>query len=104
MAILPILEVPDPRLKIISTPVTEFDEGLKKLVEDMFDTMYDAPGIGLAAIQVGVPKRILVIDLQEPAEHAHEHGEHCNHDHEVVRKPRIFINPINPNSPSFLNT
>jgi peptide deformylase len=93
MAILPILEVPDPRLKIISTPVTEFDDGLKKLVEDMFDTMYDAPGIGLAAIQVGVPKRILVIDLQEPAEHDHEHGEHCNHDHEVVRNPRIFINP-----------
>ena len=93
MAILPILEVPDPRLKTISTPVTEFDEGLKKLVEDMFDTMYDAPGIGLAAIQVGVPKRILVIDLQEPAEYDHEHGEHCNHDHEVVRNPRIFINP-----------
>ena len=93
MAILPILEVPDPRLKIISTPVTEFDEGLKRLVADMFETMYDAPGIGLAAIQVGVPKRVLVIDLQEPAEHDHEHGEHCNHDHEVVRNPRIFINP-----------
>lgn len=93
MAILPILEVPDPRLKTISTPVTEFDEGLKKLVEDMFDTMYDAPGIGLAAIQVGVPKRILVIDLQEPAEHHHDHDGPCNHEHEVVRNPRIFINP-----------
>lgn len=93
MAILPILEVPDPRLKTISTPVTEFDDELKRLVEDMFETMYDAPGIGLAAIQVGVPKRVLVIDLQEPAEHDHEHGEHCNHDHEVVRNPRIFINP-----------
>jgi peptide deformylase len=93
MAILPILEVPDPRLKIISSPVTEFNDELKQLVEDMFETMYDAPGIGLAAIQVGVPKRVLVIDLQEPAEHDHEHGEHCNHDHEVVRNPRIFINP-----------
>jgi peptide deformylase len=93
MAILPILEVPDPRLKTISTPVTEFDAGLKKLVEDMFETMYDAPGIGLAAIQVGVPKRVLVIDLQEPAEHDHEHGEHCNHDHEVIRNPRVFVNP-----------
>jgi peptide deformylase len=95
MAILPILEVPDPRLKTISTPVTVFDAGLKQLVEDMFETMYDAPGIGLAAIQVGVPKRVLVIDLQEPApnDHDHEHGEHCNHDHEVVRNPRIFINP-----------
>jgi peptide deformylase len=93
MAILPILEVPDPRLKVVSTPVTVFDAELKKLVEDMFETMYDAPGIGLAAIQVGVPKRVLVIDLQEPADDTHEHGEHCDHDHEVVRNPRIFINP-----------
>ncbi len=94
MAILPILEVPDPRLKLISSPVTLFDAELKQLVEDMFETMYAAPGIGLAAIQVGVPKRILVIDLQESAEeHDHEHGEHCNHSHDVVRNPRIFINP-----------
>jgi peptide deformylase len=93
MAILSILEVPDPRLKVVSTPVTEFDAELKKLVADMFETMYDAPGIGLAAIQVGVPKRVLVIDLQEPVEHDHEHGEHCNHDHEVVRNPRVFVNP-----------
>ena len=71
MAILPILEVPDPRLKTVSEPVTEFDDSLKALIADMFDTMYDAPGIGLAAIQVGVPKRILVIDLQEPVEHDH---------------------------------
>ena len=100
MAILPILEVPDPRLKVISEPVTEFDDALKTLVADMFDTMYDAPGIGLAAIQVGVPKRVLVIDLQEPAphDHDHEHGEHCNHSHEVIRDPRVFINPeiLNP--------
>jgi peptide deformylase len=93
MAILPILVVPDPRLKVVSTPVTVFDAELKTLVADMFETMYDAPGIGLAAIQVGVPKRVLVIDLQEPAEQDHEHGEHCNHDHDVVRNPRIFINP-----------
>ncbi len=65
MAILPILEVPDPRLKIVSEPVTAFDDELKTLVKDMFETMYDAPGIGLAAIQVGVPKRVLVIDLQD---------------------------------------
>lgn len=98
MAILPILEVPDPRLKTVSEPVTVFDDELKTLVSDMFETMYDAPGIGLAAIQVGVPKRILVIDLQEPAEHDHEHGEHCDHDHEVVRDPKVFINPeiLNP--------
>lgn len=98
MAILPILEVPDPRLKIVSEPVTEFDDALKTLVADMFDTMYDAPGIGLAAIQVGVAQRVLVIDLQEPVQHDHEHGEHCNHGHEVIREPRVFINPEITNS------
>ncbi len=100
MAILPILEVPDPRLKVVSEPVTIFDDALKTLVADMFDTMYDAPGIGLAAIQVGVAKRVLVIDLQEPVEHDHdhEHGDHCNHSHDVIRDPRVFINPeiLNP--------
>jgi peptide deformylase len=82
MAILPILEVPDPRLKTISKPVETFDADLKKLVDDMFETMYAAPGIGLAAIQVGVPKRLLVIDLQDEGE-----------DGEIVRNPRIFVNP-----------
>jgi peptide deformylase len=82
MAILPILEVPDPRLKTISSPVEVFDDALKTLIADMFETMYDAPGIGLAAIQVGVAKRALVIDLQEPGE-----------DEEPVRKPLVFINP-----------
>ena len=65
MAILPIVEVPDPRLKTVSTPVEEVTDETRALIADMFETMYDAPGIGLAAIQVGVPKRILVIDLQE---------------------------------------
>ena len=82
MSILPILEVPDPRLKTISSPVEVFDDGLKALIDDMFETMYDAPGIGLAAIQVGVPQRVLVIDLQEPGA-----------DDEPVKTPRVFINP-----------
>jgi peptide deformylase len=83
MAIRPIVEVPDPLLRQISTPVEKVDDGVRALIGDMFETMYDAPGIGLAAIQVGVPKRILVIDLQEPAE---EGGE-------PVKDPRVFINP-----------
>ena len=83
MAIRPIVEVPDPRLRQISSPVEEVTDEVRELVSDMFETMYDAPGIGLAAIQVGVPKRILVIDLQEPAE---EGGE-------PVKDPRVFINP-----------
>jgi peptide deformylase len=66
MAILPILEAPDPRLRTISSPVETIDAELQTLIDDMFETMYAAPGIGLAAIQVGVPKRLLVIDLQEP--------------------------------------
>jgi len=63
MARLPILEYPDPRLRIRAEPVTEFDTKLKTLVANMFETMYAAPGIGLAATQVDVHKRILVCDI-----------------------------------------
>jgi peptide deformylase len=83
MAIRPIFETPDPVLRQISKPVDTFDANLKTLIADMFETMYAAPGIGLAAVQVGVPIRLLVIDLQEPEE---EGGE-------PVRDPRVFINP-----------
>ena len=84
MALLPIVEVPDPRLRQISTPVEEVTDETRALIADMFETMYAAPGIGLAAVQVGVPKRLLVIDLQEPEEE----------DGEPVRDPRVFINPV----------
>ncbi len=83
MALLPIIEVPDPRLRQISTPVEAVTDETRQLIADMFETMYEAPGIGLAAVQVGVPKRLLIIDLQEPEE---EGGE-------PVRDPRVFINP-----------
>ncbi len=63
MARLAILEYPDPRLRIRAEPVTKFDTELQKLVADMFETMYAAPGIGLAATQVNVHKRILVCDV-----------------------------------------
>lgn len=63
MARLPILEYPDPRLRIRAEPVTKFDIELKTLVADLFDTMYAAPGIGLAATQVNVHKRLLVCDV-----------------------------------------
>ena len=85
MAIRQILEVPDPRLKTVSEPVTEFNDELNELVADMFETMYAAPGIGLAAIQVGVPKRVLIIDLQEPE--SDEEGA------PLVKNPLVFINP-----------
>ncbi|HYJ82933.1 MAG TPA: peptide deformylase [Allosphingosinicella sp.] len=83
MAIRPIIEAPDPLLRQISSPVEAITPEIQTLIDDMFETMYAAPGIGLAAIQVGVPKRILVIDLQDPEE---EGGE-------PVRNPLVFINP-----------
>jgi peptide deformylase len=83
MAIRPIIEAPDPRLRTISKPVESVDDALRGLIADMFETMYEAPGIGLAAIQVGEPLRLLVIDLQEEED---EEGK-------PIRCPRVFINP-----------
>ncbi|RFB79923.1 peptide deformylase [Methylovirgula sp. 4M-Z18] len=79
MTIRPIVLLPDPRLRLVSEPVTTIDAEIRTLVDDMLETMYDAPGIGLAAIQIGVPKRVVVIDLakkeeEEPA-------------------PMVFLNP-----------
>ena len=79
MTIRPIIEAPDPRLRTVSAPVTAVTDETRALIADMFETMYDAPGIGLAAIQVGVPERIIVMDLA---------GE------DEPRAPRVFINPV----------
>ncbi len=76
MARLPILEFPDPRLRTIARPVAAVDARIRKLVEDMFETMYEAPGIGLAATQVDVHEQLLVLDVSE--------------DHS---QPMVFINP-----------
>ena len=88
MSLLEIIEVPDPLLRSESAPVERIDDDLKRLVSDMFETMYEAPGIGLAAVQVAVPRRLLIIDLQEPAEVAE--GEE---EGPPVRRPHVFINP-----------
>ncbi len=87
MAILPIIEAPDPLLRKISDPVENVDDDLRRLMDDMLETMYEASGIGLAAVQVGVPKRVLVIDLQELAEGAENTPENR------LRKPMYFVNP-----------
>ena len=63
MAVLPIITAPDPRLKVTCEPVAEVDGAIARLMDDMLDTMYLAPGIGLAAPQVGVTKRVLVVDV-----------------------------------------
>lgn len=96
MAILPILEAPDARLRVISKPVETFDDGLRTLIADMFETMYDAPGIGLAAIQVGHPLRLLVIDLQdaESLEDGDSDDAGDGADPVKARNPRVFVNPV----------
>ncbi len=76
MALLPILEYPDPRLRTRAKPVTVFDAALQQLIDDMFATMYAAPGIGLAASQVNVHRRLIVIDVSKEG-----------------TEPQVFINP-----------
>ena len=71
MAILEILEFPDPRLRTVAKPVTEVNDRVRKLIDDMFETMYDAPGVGLAASQINVHERIVVIDYGNHAAAIH---------------------------------
>ena len=85
MAILEILEVPHPGLRAIAEPVPEVTDAVRQIVSDMFDTMYAARGIGLAATQVGIEQRIVVIDLQE----TEGEGEEAK----TVRTPLVYINP-----------
>lgn len=77
MVVREILTVPDPRLKLVSKPVDAVDDALRALMDDMLETMYDAEGIGLAAIQIGVDKRVIVMDLSETRD-----------------EPRFFVNPV----------
>ena len=78
MSVRDILIIPDKRLRAVSKPVAKIDAATRKLVEDMFETMYAAPGIGLAAIQVGEPKRVITLDLAKKDEE---------------KDPRVVINP-----------
>jgi peptide deformylase len=78
MALRDILIIPDKRLRQVSEPVKAIDAGIRKLVDDMFETMYDAPGIGLAAIQVGTPKRVVTMDLAKKDD---------------PKEPQVFVNP-----------
>ena len=82
MAIREIIKVPNPILKKVSKPVDVVDDEIRKVLDDMLDTMYDAPGIGLAAIQIGIPLRMLVIDISSV-------GDQDNNE----KDPQFFINP-----------
>jgi peptide deformylase len=68
MAKLPIVTLPDPILRKLSTPVERVDDELRRLADDMLETMYDAPGVGLAAVQVGIPRRLVVLDVADEDE------------------------------------
>ena len=78
MAVREILILPDKRLRKVSEPVKKIDAGIRRLVDDMLETMYDAPGIGLAAIQIGTSKRVVTMDLAKKEE---------------PKNPQVFINP-----------
>jgi peptide deformylase len=78
MALRDIIVLPDKRLRAVSEPVKRIDREVRALVDDMFETMYEAPGIGLAAIQVGVPRRVVTMDTAK---------------NEAPKDPRVFINP-----------
>ncbi len=78
MALREIIILPDPRLRLVSEPVKNIDDTIRRLVDDMFETMYEAPGIGLAAIQIGEPRRVITIDLAKKDE---------------THKAQVFINP-----------
>jgi peptide deformylase len=94
MAIRPIVILPDSVLRAPSKPVETVTPEIRALAEDMLETMYDAPGIGLAAIQIGVPLRVVTIDLSKPAQA--EAGEDEDADRPPppdARKPMVFINP-----------
>ena len=80
MSILPIIKLPDPLLRAKSAPIERVDQDLGRLIDDMLETMYAAPGIGLAAVQVGVPRRLIVLDVADKKE-------------EEEPSPLVMINP-----------
>jgi len=119
MAKLDILEYPDPRLRTVAKPVTEVDDRIRTLANDMLDTMYDAPGIGLAASQVNVHERVIVVDVSEDQSDPHvfinpeyeklgntiEYQEGClsvpGFYEQVSRSDRIHVTALNTEGETF---
>lgn len=96
MTILPIVNIPDPILRVESKPVERVDDALRAFVDNMLDTMYDAPGIGLAAVQVGEPIRVFTVDCSKRAEDekgADDNDPQRGETEEEHRSPIILINP-----------
>ncbi len=119
MAILPVLQFPDPRLRVIAKPVTKVDDSLLRLIDNMFETMYAAPGVGLAAIQVNVHKRLLIVDVStdqsepyvfinpkfKPLEGEKEYDEGClsipGFYETVTRPDKIWVSALDRNNKIF---
>jgi len=94
MKLLSLVIAPDPLLKQISKPVENVDKFLQEFMDNMVHTMYHEGGIGLASVQVGVLKRILVMDVDYQYDDSHHHhGESCGHNHFINCNPQYFINP-----------
>ena len=120
MALLDILHFPDKRLRRKAEPVKEVNEDIRQLIEDMFETMYDAPGIGLAAIQINAPQRVIVMDISEDKsrplalinpEITHLEGMECMDEgclsvpdvfEKVERANRITFKALNPRGEEFV--
>lgn len=94
MKILPLVIAPNPLLKQVSLPVDKVDKNLQEFMDNMVQTMYYEGGIGLASVQVGVLKRVLVMDVdyQYDNSHHHHHGS-CDHNHYINTNPQYFVNP-----------
>jgi peptide deformylase len=120
MALLNILEFPDPRLRKVAEPIAEVDESIRQLCKDMLETMYEAPGIGLAATQVNVHKRLLVCDIsedqsqplvfinpeiQESSEEVSSYDEGClsvpGYFEEVERPDKVIVNALDQEGTAF---
>ena len=92
MSLRPIIHIPDPLLRSVSKPVEEVSDALRKLMDDMLDTMYDAPGIGLAGVQIAVPLRIITLDVAVRS--SDEEGEEDDGpEEEITPDPMFLINP-----------
>ena len=107
MALLPIIIAPDPRLKKVSAPVERVDDEIRRLMDDMLQTMYDAPGIGLAAPQVGVLKRVIVVDVARKDEEPQPHrmanpeivwaaDEDANYEEGCLSLPEHYADVVRP--------
>ncbi|MBL4601004.1 MAG: peptide deformylase [Rhizobiaceae bacterium] len=93
MSLRPIINIPDPLLRMVSKPVEQIDDAVLKLLDDMLETMYEAPGIGLAGIQIAVPLRIITLDVAVRSSREDGEEEELEEEAEIEPEPMFLINP-----------